>query len=305
MQAVTSIPYLIRDEYSKCRLLRARGFWTSDDTVNDGCDNKGIIEVEISSEEPSNIHLEDPFYKADICANENCIKDEGKGSESQLSNASQLLFEPPVKDIYLYLNSDDSSMSSFGSLFSRLLPKVVSRKLPILTGSWNNEKVVTLSTQSDLTIPCIGDLSFYKGQDNIQTKKGYMYVLERISQGYKHLKQDLFGSWLLDRYDTDISASNIIHGKESQSLQNNHTYANQQPVRYINLNYKSDDSSLSTFDSLGYQSLPKVNHRKNLILKGSWNEKENITVLYPNLSTGNILQMILLSLIYCLYFKII
>lgn len=285
MQAVISITYLIWDEHSECRLLRARGFWTSDNIVNDGCDNKCIIEVEKSSDEPSNIQLGDRSCKADICANENYIRDEGKGSESQLSNASQLLFEPPVKDIYLYLNSDDSSVLSFGSLFSRLLPKVISRKLPILKGSWNNEKVVTLLPQSALTIPCIDDLSIHKGQDNIQTKKGYMYVLERISQRYKQLKKDSFGSWLLDRYKTDTSASNIMDGKESQSLQNNHTHAYQQPVRYINLNYKSDDSSLSTFDSLGYQSLPNVNQRKNLILKGSWNEKEIITVLYPNLST--------------------
>lgn len=287
-----TITCLIRNE---CYLLHARGFWTSDDIVNDGCDSTDIIKVERLSEESSNnVELghwsgkgtssrgvdnkvenqdiqktkqinripqgykqrkQDSIVKvssggrnADVCANEN--------------NISQL-FEPPVKDIYLYTNSDDCSLSSFGSLISQLLPKVVSRKLPILKGFLNDENVVTLLHQADPTNLRKGYLCAHKDQDNIRTNKRSMNVLERISQGYKQLKQDLFGNWL-------------------SNLWNNHTY--HEPVKDIYLNSASDDSSVLTFDSLGYQSLPKISHRKDLIIRGSWNEEKIITVLCSDLS---------------------
>jgi len=286
------IIHMIRNECSEPHLLLAKGFWTSDNIENDNdtCERNDVMPVKelsnnIFNRLPQECKVSEDLigsvpsceYKANIHGNEYMMR-EGKESESLLNPPSQLC-EQPVRDVYVYSSSDDSSVSTLGSLSSLPLPQVVSSKISRLKGSWNDEKIVTLLCQANwISRRVVNDdvcgIKDIMHADNLSKK-----IINRQSQECKQSEQDPRGNGSSGEY------GDMMHEeKESENLLNSLSQLHELPLRNIYLYPNtSDDSSIST---LGFLSSlpPKVVSQKIPRLKGSWNDEKIVTLLCPAVS---------------------
>ena len=78
-----------------------------------------------------------------VTANEDTM--DARKRSINLTNRLAQLCEQPVMDIYLYPSADDSSVSTLGSIRSHTLRQVVSRKIPLLKGTWDDGDIVEVS----------------------------------------------------------------------------------------------------------------------------------------------------------------
>jgi len=220
-------------------------------------------------------------YDIGIHKHENAIEEE-KECENVSKHLSQMN-EHPAKDIYLYDTFDDSSVSTLGSLSSHPLPKGVSHNtsIPILKGSWNDEKIVTILYEGDNDCSSVNQDIVEERGDNLSKD-----VFNCLPQGCKQRDRDLLSNLVSGEYDVGVSINEdaIEEGKECESLPNHPSRLYKQPVREIYLYDRSDGSSVSTLNSLSNHPLPKaVSIKVPLpILKGSWNDEKIITVLLPD-----------------------
>ena len=101
----------------------------------------------------------------DVSANEDDI-DAGKRSEHLINHLAQVC-EQPVRDIYLYPSADDSSVSTLGSLCSHSLRQVVvSHKIPLLKGTWNDGDIVEVSGGTNYISRISHEIPILKGTWN-------------------------------------------------------------------------------------------------------------------------------------------
>jgi len=286
------IIHMIRNECSEPHLLLAKGFWTSDNIENDNdtCESNDVMPVKelsnnIFNRLPQLCEMSENLIgsapsgedKTGIHGNAYVMR-EGKESESLLNPQPQLC-EQPVRDIYVHSSSDDSSVSTLGSLSSLPLPQVVSSKISRLKGSWNDEKIVTLLCQANRISRRVDNDDVCGINDIIHADDLSKKIFNCRSQECKQPEQDSLGN------GSSGECGDMMHEeKESENLLNFLSQLHEQPIRDIYLYPNiSDDSSIST---LGFLSRPppKVVSQKVPILKGSWNDEKIVTLLCPPVS---------------------